>query len=88
MRIKNGLYIDEYGHRFYYLNYEYHRDDGPAIEHVSGSKEWFQYGRRHRLDGPALEWHTGAKYWYFHGKQINCKTQEEFEDEIKLAMFW
>jgi hypothetical protein len=46
-----------------------HRLDGPAIEYVNGSKEWYVDGKRHRLDGPAIEWANGDKSWWVDGKR-------------------
>jgi hypothetical protein len=48
-------------------NGKYHRDDGPAIEHVSGTKSWYQHGIRHQENGPAVVWASGTKHWYQHG---------------------
>ena len=45
-----------------------HREDGPAIEYISGGKEWWLDGKRHRTDGPALVWAEGTKQWFFNGK--------------------
>ena len=45
-----------------------HREDGPAIEYVSGYKAWFLNGQRHRTDGPAIEYANGDKEWYLNGK--------------------
>ena len=42
---------------------QYHREDGPAIEFINGSKEWYLNGQLHRLDGPAIEYRDGNKYW-------------------------
>ena len=55
--------------------------------------EWATYyylnGLLHRIDGPAEdEWYSKTKYWWLEGKQINCKSQEEFERLIKLKLFW
>jgi hypothetical protein len=86
--MKNGLFVDSGGTKIYYLNDNYHREDGPAIEYLNGGKSWYQNGEFHRLDGPAMEFSNGDKYWYFHGKEIDCSSQKEFEDKIKLAMFW
>jgi hypothetical protein len=56
--------IDRWGNKFYYNKKELiHRLDGPAIEWVEGSKEWYQNGELHRLDGPAVETSCGYKYW-------------------------
>ena len=59
--------IDEYGTKCYYVNNVLHRDDGPAIEYVSGTKEWYINGKPHREDGPAEEYYNGAKQWYKNG---------------------
>jgi hypothetical protein len=45
-----------------------HREDGPAIEYVSGEKQWWINDLRHRADGPAVEFVDGSKIWYLHGK--------------------
>jgi hypothetical protein len=65
-----------------------HRIDGPAIELASGSKFWCQNDKLHRLDGPAVEYYDGHKEWWFHDEKIDCSSQEKFEEQIKLAMFW
>jgi hypothetical protein len=84
--MKNGLIINQFG-KFYYLNDQFHRVGGPAIEDVNGTKAWYVYGKQHREDGPAIEWNDGDKYWYYHGEKIDCKTQKEFEQFIKLKAF-
>lgn len=77
------------GDKIWCQNDLYHRLDGPAIEWANGSKIWYQNGQKHRLDGPAIEYSSGYnKEWYFYGKRIYCNSQEEFEEHIKLAMFW
>ena len=43
-----------------------HRDNGPAFEFSSGSREWWREGKLHRDDGPALEY-NGIKTWYING---------------------
>jgi len=45
-----------------------HRTDGPAVEYVDGTKEWYQNGQLHRTDGPAIEYISGTKYWYQNGR--------------------
>ncbi|MEG1094801.1 MAG: hypothetical protein RSE08_06755 [Lactococcus sp.] len=45
-----------------------HRQDGPAIEDVDGSREWWINGKLHRNDGPAFESANGRKEWYKYGK--------------------
>ena len=51
------------------LNGELHREDGPAIEYIDGSKEWGVNGKCHRTDGPAIEYTTGTKAWYLNGNR-------------------
>jgi len=86
--MRNGLKIYADGNKYWYLNGKCHKEDGPAVEYANGHKEWFLNGKRHKVDGPAIELVGGAKYWYLNGEQINCKTQEEFEQYMKLKSFW
>ena len=57
------------GIKRWYLNGEYHRVDGPAIEYADGEKHWYLLGNLHRPDGPAVENATGNKEWYLNGKR-------------------
>ena len=59
---------DKWSLTTWYQDGQYHRLDGPAVEHASGHKEWHQYGKFHRLDGPAIERANGDKLWYQEGK--------------------
>ena len=45
-----------------------HRENGPAVEWVTGTKEWWQDGLQHRTDGPAIEWFDGSTTWYQNGQ--------------------
>jgi hypothetical protein len=54
--------------RWYNDKGELHRLDGPAIEHVDGSKSWWLNGKHHRLDGPAIEYTDGSKSWWVEGE--------------------
>ena len=56
--------IDADGNKFWEVNGEYHREDGPAIEYADGSKVWYRNGEFHREDGPAAVWADGSKCWY------------------------
>ena len=86
--MKNGLIIDQDGTKRYYLNDQYHRIDGPAIEYTNGSKYWFLHDQLHRVDGPAYEYAGGYKAWYINGKELPVKTQQEFEQYMRLIAFW
>jgi hypothetical protein len=61
--------IDGYGVKRWQLNGKFHREDGPAIETVSGYKEWRLNGELHRVDGPAVEYARGERYWYLNDTQ-------------------
>jgi hypothetical protein len=62
-------YVDSDGNVSYYNKAnQLHRLDGPAVEYVDGSKEWWQNGQLHRLDGPAREYSAVPKEWYKSGK--------------------
>jgi hypothetical protein len=45
-----------------------HRESGPAVEWVNGTKEWWVNGKRHREGGPAIEWADGDKEWWLNGQ--------------------
>ena len=62
---------DKYGNKYWYKDPEMkilHREDGPAIEYASGTKEWYRGGLLHRKDGPAIEVPNGTKIWCLDGK--------------------
>ena len=40
-----GVVKDEHNNIAYYIDGKYHREDGPAIEHFNGYKEWQLDGR-------------------------------------------
>lgn len=46
-----------------------HRTDGPAVEYIGGSKQWYQNNKLHREDGPATEFANGNKEWFVNGKR-------------------
>ena len=60
------VYAD--GSKYWYLNGQHHREDGPAVENSDGRKAWYLNGKRHREDGPAEERANGNKAWYLHGE--------------------
>jgi len=60
--------IDEYGTKFWFDESGFlHRENGPAIERASGSKEWLHHGRYHREDGPAISHSNEDEYWWKNG---------------------
>ena len=81
--------VDDNGNKFWYLNGQLHREDGPAIEWADGTKKWFLNGKLHREDAPAIEWGVGGcKEWYLNGK---CHRDDgpavEYADGSKLWYF-
>ena len=45
----------------YYKEGKLHREDGPAIEHLNGKKEWWVNEAQHREDGADDEYPKGDK---------------------------
>jgi hypothetical protein len=91
--LPNGGRLLEYdnGDKGWYLNGEFHREDGPAFEYADGDKFWYINDKFHRLDGPACEFTEDGKdckVWYINGQHIPCATQEEFERLMRLKAFW
>jgi hypothetical protein len=58
IKLSNGGALHEYnnGDRFWFLNGNLHREDGPAIELANGDKSWFLDGKFQRADSPAVEY--------------------------------
>ena len=56
------------GNTYWYINGQFHREDGPAVEYSNGGKYWYQHGLRHRDSGPAIERSDGSKEWFDEGK--------------------
>ena len=78
--IEYKVKVHENGDKFWYLNGQFHREDGPAREYADGSKSWWLNDQRHRVDGPACEWSDGHKSWYLNGKRL---TEEEFNNRTQ-----
>jgi hypothetical protein len=85
--------VNSDGSKYWFLNGDYHREDGPAIEVSDGSKYWFLYGERHREDGPAVELIDGSKFWYLNNvkvtwKEVFCQAKNpEIELRILITAF-
>ena len=74
--------------RYYNLRGQKHREDGPAVILPNGDKVWYLNGQVHRDNGPAIEWADGQQEWHYLGIKLNCSSQEEFEDLLKIKIFW
>jgi len=66
--IEYTVKVYDNGNRYWYLNSQLHREDGPACEYTDGAREWWLNGELHREDGPAVECANGTRYWYLNGK--------------------
>ena len=66
-----SLEIDEEGNRFWRDDDNlFHREDGPAIECVDGSKEWWIDGAPHRTDGPAVDHANNLYEWWINDEKV------------------
>ena len=72
--IEYTVRVESNGDKFWYLNNQLHREDGPAVERSDGSKRWYLNGQLHREDGPAIERFDGSKSWYLNSEFL---TEEE-----------
>jgi hypothetical protein len=76
------------GSKRWFLDGNYHREDGPAIIWATGDKAWYLNGKKHRTDGPAIEWEDGHTSWYLHGIQLSLdewlNTNQTLTDEEKV----
>jgi len=75
MKQEPEMTIDTEGTKYWYLNGELHREDGPAAEYTNGAKFWCLNGKLHREDGPAVELTNGNKLWWLNGEGLSV---EEF----------
>ena len=78
---ENGLFSFGDGTFSWWKNGKIHRDDGPAIEGVSGAKSWYQNGKLHRDDGPAIEFADGTFAYYFEDIKLNVPHDKRLNKE-------
>jgi hypothetical protein len=81
MKSKIKHVVNEDGTEYWYLDNEYHREDGPAVIWPTGYQSWWIHGQRHRIDGPACEWPNGTKEFWINGVQL---TEKEFKNRNKI----
>lgn len=84
--MKSTMSIDQYGNRHWRNDVsKFHREEGPAIEWVGGSKSWWFNGKLHRTDGPAVEWASEQKEWWINGERHRTDGPAvEYPDGTKL----
>jgi len=70
IKIDVSVLDDNCKYAFVNCNGELHRINGPAVEWVHGTKEWFANGKLHRNYGPAVENSDGSKEWWLNGDMV------------------
>lgn len=66
---ERSYFKDDDGTQYWYLDGEYHREDGPAVMFTDGYTMWYQHGKKHREGGPAISKPDGTKVWYYCGQR-------------------
>jgi hypothetical protein len=91
--IEYTVKVDDNGDRFWYLNGQLHREDGPAVEYDNGTRQWYLNGKLHREDGPAIEYANGVRHWYLNGEgcteevlKLTFKAKELTVAEIEALL--
>jgi hypothetical protein len=69
------------GDKWWYLNGNLHREDGPACEFANGTKNWFLNSLIHREDGPAIEHANGKKHWFLY--DMEYFSENEWKKEVE-----
>ena len=80
------LHIYSDGDKYWYLNDQLHREDGPAIEYANGTKYWYLNGQQHREDGPAVEYANGEKEYWIKGQRVLSPQEQEYQQRLQFAM--
>jgi hypothetical protein len=79
--MRSKLTINHYGTKIWRLpSGELHRENGPALEYLGGSIEWWLNGLRHREDGPVVELSSGMKLWYINDIRY---TEDGYKAEMR-----
>jgi hypothetical protein len=72
---KSECLLSSDGIKYWFLNGQCHREDGPAIEYSGGYKAWYLNGKLHREDGSAIEHSDGTKEWYLNGHKLDSEEE-------------
>jgi len=81
-----GRYTDADGNKFWYVNNELHRVDGPAIIYPDGHQEWWINGKRHREDGPAVTNMIGYQEWWVNNNRISDEDIIEWQKQYNIPI--
>lgn len=82
----NGEYKDSTGTLFHYVNGRLHREDGPAVIRLDGSKRWFFNSRW----VGCYEAYSNRYFITLDSKEIEVfpSSEEEFQKKINLLMIF
>ena len=81
--LKYRIEVDNEGTRRYYNSAgQLHRVHGPAVEFLSGERQWYQNGNLHRTDGPAIISKIGAQSFWLNGEYI---TKREYDCAVRCV---
>lgn len=64
----NGFRKTDSGALAWYLNNEFHREDGPALITADGDVFWYKHGAFHREDGAAVIYANGTRKCFVNGE--------------------
>lgn len=57
-----------------------------------GTIRWYLVTKRgsllHREDGPAVEYLDGTKEWWYKNTKLDCSSDKEFAQYLKMKAFW
>ena len=81
--IEYTVKVYEDGSKYWFLNAQRHREDGPDIEYADGNKDWFLNGKMHREDGPAIECADGTKYWCLNDTWMTEEEHQSATNPVK-----
>ena len=81
--IEYTVRVYDNGDKYWFLNGDLNRKDGPSIEYADGTTAWYLNGKIHREDGPAVELATGEKRWFLNDEEL---TEEEFNYRTQPAV--
>lgn len=85
-KLCNGEF-EKNGNKYYFANGQLHKDDGPAIELVNGTKIWYKNGKL-REDEYSIEYLDGTKEWrkckYISPQTINNSSKSIIGYKINI----
>lgn len=64
------IFIQFDGNKYWYLDHQHHRSNGPAIQWADGCLHWYWYGQRHRVSGPSIITASGRQMWFWYGQRV------------------